>query len=236
MSAARRAAPPRPSTELSRQMRYAWGGRIGAALVRVWGLTLRIRRDVPASVRELESQGHHMIHAFWHAHILTLAYTHRGRGIVVLVSQHGDGEYITQIIHRLGYGTVRGSSSRGGLRSLLEMGRLGRIGHPLGVTPDGPRGPRHALQPGVLLIAQRSGLPIVPLATGARPCRYLKSWDRFELPHPFSRVLVVEGEPIVIPQDIPTARLLEEWGPKVDEAIEAVEERARRWAGGELAP
>jgi hypothetical protein len=200
-------------------------------LIRLWGATLRLERERPESLRELERAGRPVIFTFWHAHILTLTYTHRGRGVAVLVSQHKDGEYISQVIHRLGYGTVRGSSSRGGMRSLLEMVRLGKTGHSLSVTPDGPRGPRRQLQPGVLLIASRSGLPIVPITAGARRCRYLRSWDRFEIPYPFSRVLVIEGEPIHLPPDVSQETLLTEWRATVERALAEVEERAERWAG-----
>lgn len=222
--------PPRPETALSLRARYLWAGRLGAPLLRVWGRTWRIRWDLHPAVRALEATGEPYIHAHWHAHLLPLAYAYRGRGIAVLVSRHGDGEYITQIIHRMGYGTIRGSSSRGGLRALLEMGRFGRAGVPLGVTPDGPRGPRHRLQPGILLIAQKSGQVIVPMATGARPCRYLKSWDRFEIPHPFARLLVICGEPIVIPPDASQETLLAEWGPTVERALQACENEAGRFA------
>ena len=223
--------PPRPETELSRRPRYRLAGTIGAWLLRLWGATWRVEREVPDSVRALERDGHRMIHTFWHSHILSLSWAYRGRGVVVLVSRHGDGEYISQIIHRLGYGTVRGSSSRGGPRSLLEMARLGRRGYPLSVTPDGPRGPRRELQPGVLLIAQRSGLPIMPLASAARWCRTLDSWDRFEVPLPFSRMLVAVGEPIHVPANLPQDLLLTESGPRVEEALRRVEERVDRWAG-----
>jgi lysophospholipid acyltransferase (LPLAT)-like uncharacterized protein len=223
--------PPRPETELSVRRNYRLAGILGAGILRLWGATWRVEREVPASVRALERKGHLVIHTFWHSHILSLSWAYRGRGVVVLVSRHGDGEYISQIIHRLGYGTVRGSSSRGGLRSLLEMARLGRLGYPLSVTPDGPRGPRRALQPGVLVIAQRSGLPIMPLASAARWCHYLDSWDRFELPLPFSRLLVAVGEPIYLPANMPQEALLLEYGPRVEEGLRLVEDRVDRWAG-----
>lgn len=218
--------PPRPETPESRRHRYLWAGRAGATILRAWGRTWRIDWEVPSTVRELERTGEHVIYAFWHAHILALSYAYRRRGVVVLVSRHGDGEYITQVIHRLGYGTVRGSSSRGGLRALLEMARLGREGYPLAVTPDGPRGPRHRLQPGILLIAQRSGLPIVPLAMAMRRGERLRSWDRFELPAPGTRLRIVVGEPIHVPREIDPSALEVEWTLPVQQAIDAVEARA----------
>src|SRR5512136_3170465 len=95
----------RSVTELSRRPRFQWSGRLGAVLVWLWGRTLRVHWDLPPSVRALESENRPVVYAIWHAHLLTLAYTHRRRGIVVLISRHSDGEYISQIIHRLGYGT-----------------------------------------------------------------------------------------------------------------------------------
>ncbi len=230
LSPARPPSPPRPETARSGMLRYRLAGIAGAGMIRALGPTLRIEWDLPDSVRRLERDGHHMLHAFWHAHILTFSYTHRGRGAVVLVSRHGDGEYISQVIHRLGFGTVRGSSSRGGVRSLLEMARLGSLGHPLSVTPDGPRGPRRVLQGGALLIAQKSGLPIVPYSTSARPCRKLRSWDQFEIPLPGARVYITAGEPIHLPGNAPVKALENEWAPLVQAAMLDTEHRAERWA------
>jgi lysophospholipid acyltransferase (LPLAT)-like uncharacterized protein len=232
MRSARRSSPPQPETELSARPKYRWLGFWGALLLRLWGRTLRVDWDLPPAVRALEEKGRHLIYSFWHAHILTLAYTHRGRGAVVLISRHGDGEIIAQIIHRLGYGTVRGSTSRGGLKALLQMAQAGKQGHPLGVSPDGPRGPRHVLQPGLLVIAKRSGLPIIPLSAGARRERLLQSWDRFQLPHPFTRVRIVVGQPLYPPEDVALEDLERAWGPEVQEAMRRVEERAERWSRG----
>jgi lysophospholipid acyltransferase (LPLAT)-like uncharacterized protein len=222
--------PPRPETALSGSFRYRWIGRAGGLVLRLWGATLRAEWDLPESVRDLEKSDERVIYAFWHCHILTLAWAYRGRSVVVLVSEHGDGEVITQVIHRLGYGTVRGSTTRGGVRAALAMARWGRAGHPLAVTPDGPRGPRHVLQPGIVFIAQRSGLPIVPLAVRMHRGRRLDSWDRFELPAPFSRIRIVGGEPIAIPAEIARSET-RAWEDRVQEALDAVERRAEAWAG-----
>jgi lysophospholipid acyltransferase (LPLAT)-like uncharacterized protein len=222
--------PPQPATELSRRPRYRAIGWSGSLLVRLWGSTWRVEREIPESVRAYERAGGRVIYSFWHCHLLPLAWIYRGRGAVVLVSRHGDGEIISQIVHRMGYGTVRGSTTRGGVRSALEMARLGRTGHPLGVTPDGPRGPRHRLQPGIVLIAQRSGLPIVPLSAGMRTGRRLDSWDRFELPAPFSRILLAAGEPITVPSELDRSGF-PIWERRVQEAMDAVERVTEAWAG-----
>jgi hypothetical protein len=200
-------------------------------VLRLWGGTLRLEWDLPESVRAIERSGEPVVYAFWHCHMLSLAWAYRDRSAVVLTSLHGDGEAITQVIHRLGYGTVRGSTTRGGVRAALEMARLGRAGCTLAVTPDGPRGPRHRLQPGIVFVAQHSGLSIVPLASGMRSGRRLDSWDRFELPAPFSRLRIVGGEPIAIPAEIPRSEAMV-WEIRVQEAMDAVERRAEAWIGG----
>jgi lysophospholipid acyltransferase (LPLAT)-like uncharacterized protein len=223
-----RPRPPRPDTQLSVKRRYQWIGRLGAAVLHLWGRTLRIERDIPPAVRALEDGGEHLVYAFWHCHILPLTWAYRGRSLVVLVSEHGDGETITQIIHHLGYGTVRGSTTRGGARAALTMARLGKAGHPLGVTPDGPRGPRHVLQPGVLLIAGRSRLPVVPVAIAMQRGRCLDSWDRFEIPAPFSRIWIVAGEPIHVPEEMGEEEAAL-WQRRVQEGMDDVERRAVAW-------
>ncbi len=215
--------------DLSGGLRPRLAGVLGAGLVRVLGSTWRIDWLDQNGALARPSWDAPAVYAFWHGTLLVLSYSHRARGIVVLVSRHADGEYISQIICRLGFGVVRGSSTRGGLRALLEMGRAGREGHPLGVTPDGPRGPRAVLQAGVLHIAQRSGLPIVPLAASAVRRTRLASWDRFLIPHPWSRVAIVTGAPIHIPADLEPSMLEPQWGAQVRAGIEACEEVASAW-------
>lgn len=218
-----------PPRDLVPDRRYRIAGRLGSWVIRLWGASLSIDWIGEENIRLIEKLDGKVIWTFWHAGILPLTYTHRGRGVAVLVSQHHDGEIISQIICRLGYGVVRGSSTRGGLRALLEMVRAGREGHALSVTPDGPRGPRHELQSGVLHIAQRSGLPIVPLAAEAVRRTELDSWDHFQIPHPFSRVGVVIGSPFSIPSDVRSEDLETIWGPRVTASLSEVGETALRW-------
>jgi lysophospholipid acyltransferase (LPLAT)-like uncharacterized protein len=210
-------------------------GLVGAGLIRALGATWRVRVIGREHEDACRDSGRGFLYAFWHGQLLPLVYLRRRRGITVLVSQNRDGEYIAQVIHREGFGTVRGSSSRGGFRSLLEMSRLGENGQAIGITPDGPRGPRRRAQPGVLLVAQRAGVPILPLAAAARPRRRLDSWDRFLIPAPFARVVLGFGAPIRLPADLATDRLLEEWTGPVERALTDLEERCEReveaWAG-----
>lgn len=224
---------PRDQTELSREVRYRLAGTLGGALIRALGRLWRVDWSLPDSVVALEQTRSPFIHAFWHEHLLPLTYTHRDRHVVVLVSLSPDGEYISQILHHLGYGTVRGSSSRGAVRALLRMARVGEEGRALAVTPDGPRGPRHVLQPGLLTIAARSALPIVPLSAGVRRARRLSSWDRFEVPLPFAHVRVFAEPPLEVPSALSPAELERTVGPTLQAALDRVEARAVRFANRE---
>jgi lysophospholipid acyltransferase (LPLAT)-like uncharacterized protein len=215
--------------------RARWVGLIGSRVIGALGRTWRTRVIGAEHVDACRASGKGFIYAFWHGMLLPLAYLKRGEGAIVLVSLHRDGEYITQVIHRQGYGTVRGSTSRGGFRSLVEMARLGRQGKALGFTPDGPRGPRHRAQPGVLLCAQRAAVPIVPTAASAYPRKLLSSWDRFMIPAPFARVVLVFGEPWYVPEGLTGDALIAQGAPQLEAALMAVTERSERevcaWAG-----
>ena len=174
--------------------------RAAALLVRILGATWRIDRSAMAPWERELGAGARCLFAFWHARMLPLVYTHRGRGIVVLVSRHRDGEWIARTIERLGFGTVRGSSTRGGeeaMRALIAA----TAAHPmLAFTPDGPRGPAERVKPGVVWLASRTGLPVVPVATASSRAHVFRSWDRFRVPLPFARVHVAYGEPITVPR------------------------------------
>ena len=146
----------------------------------------------------------------WHGRLLPAGYYHRGRGMVGLISRSEDGEYIARVLRRWGYGAVRGSSSRGGMPALREIVRLARSGRTIAITPDGPRGPRQKLKPGVLAAARATGLPMVPVAAGADRAWWFESWDRFLVPKPFARIRVAYGPPLEVPRDA---------GPEEIEAI-----------------
>jgi lysophospholipid acyltransferase (LPLAT)-like uncharacterized protein len=119
-----------------------------------------------------------------------------------MASRSADGEYITRMLHHWGYRVARGSSSRGGDTALRELAALVRAGHTAALTADGPRGPRHKLKFGVLRLAQLTGVPIVPVAVAADRVWRLRSWDRFIVPKPFSRVRVVFGDAIAVASDL----------------------------------
>jgi lysophospholipid acyltransferase (LPLAT)-like uncharacterized protein len=180
-----------------------------AWLIKAICVTLRVqvlRGEIEQTVR---ARRRNVIYAFWHGHLLYLMYRYRGSGVYILVSQSRDGELLSRLLQRFGLPTIRGSSSRGGRRSLLELVRLTRAGASAAIAPDGPRGPRHQAQSGIIALARLTEIPIMPVAVGARWKIEFQSWDRFLLPLPGSRVVVAYGEPVVVPSDA-DAELMEQ--------------------------
>lgn len=181
--------------------------RLSAGAISLLGGTLSIRMIGEEYLERAREGGRRVLYAFWHEGLLVATYAFRRQGIQVLVSQHRDGELIARAIERMGYGTIRGSSTRGGTRALFRMAAAGAAGDDLGVTVDGPRGPRLQVKPGTLFIAGRSGLPIVPFAVALRKPWELSSWDRFMVPRPFSTAAIAFGEPLEVPGDTAVERL-----------------------------
>ena len=141
-----------------------------------------------------------MLFALWHSSMLVPAYAGRNLGLKVLISQHRDGEYIARVIQRLGNKVVRGSTTRGGARALLNMiKKIKEEEDSLAITPDGPKGPRFIVQPGIIFLGQKTGYPILPVSLGLTKYWELPSWDRFRIPKPFSKAVLIYGEPITIP-------------------------------------
>ena len=188
-----------------RAARYPWwltpAAIGGAALLRLLGATWRINAIGDAEY-EAALAGERCVYALWHARLLPLVFVHRGRGAAVLVSRHRDGELIARIVERLGFVTGRGSSTRGGEEGLRDMLEWAEKGRRLAITPDGPRGPAARVKPGLVFLASRTGFPIVPVASAARPAWRLRSWDGFRVPRPFARVLVAYGSPIPVAPDL----------------------------------
>jgi len=172
---------------------------LAAWFIRIWMSTIRYRflfcdgRRHPADVRKQRC-----IYTFWHETILFSARFQTR--IYTLISQHADGELIAQICRNLGLHVVRGSSTRGGGPALRELVRCSRHAH-LGITPDGPRGPRRQVQPGVVFLGSLTGLPIVTVGVGFENAWRARSWDRLAIPLPFSTATCVVAPPIQVPRD-----------------------------------
>lgn len=141
------------------------------------------------------------IYMFWHENLLMPAYQYGRPDISVLISNHSDGEMIAQACKHLGFSLVRGSSTRGGIEAIRNMVKLSKAGH-IAITPDGPKGPRGVVQPGIVYLASKSGLPIIPMGFAYSSVKRANSWDKFAIPNPFSKVVLVTTPEIYIPQDL----------------------------------
>src|SRR5688572_18594174 len=160
---------------------------LGYPLLRTLGSTWNWRVSGAEHVEALTAQGLHPIHAFWHGRIFPATIYFQRRGIVVITSENFDGEWIARIITRFGYGTARGSSSRGALKAMLQLLRDVKD-RPVAFTLDGPRGPARVAQPGALWLSKATGNPIIPFHFEADRHWTMKSWDRSQIPKPFARV------------------------------------------------
>jgi lysophospholipid acyltransferase (LPLAT)-like uncharacterized protein len=174
---------------------------LSASVIRLLGATWRFREIDDHFMTDSRIRSPSLIFCFWHGRMLPLSYRYRGRSIHVLASQHADGELMGQTIRRLGFGHVRGSSTRGGVRAIRELVTKLEAGFDLGITVDGPVGPRFEAKAGPLEIAKLSGSLVVPATTSSSSRWVFSSWDAFELPKPFARVSVRFGRPIAVPPD-----------------------------------
>jgi lysophospholipid acyltransferase (LPLAT)-like uncharacterized protein len=171
---------------------------LGPILIGLLGKTLKIQWVGKENLDLIRKENKAVVYAFWHGRMLVFTYSHRKRKIHVLISQHRDGEYIARIIHRLGFVSVRGSTTRGGSKALFEMCDKTAAGFDVAVSPDGPKGPGFRVHPGIIYVAQRSGMPIVPISNSAENRWNLSSWDRFLIPKPFSKTVIMLGQPVYV--------------------------------------
>ena len=168
--------------------------------------------------------GQQPILALWHGRILAGLDYFRDRGVVVITSQNFDGEWIARILHRFGFGTARGSTSRGGARALVQMRRDLAAGRPVAFTVDGPRGPAREVQMGVVWLAGATGHPILPYHIEADRFWTARSWDRTQIPKPFSRVAIAIGAPLAVPDT--DEATIENARRALERALEGLEQRA----------
>ncbi len=208
---------------MSRARPWWMGGAtlLGADLLRALGGTWRVERGaLDGYEAALRATGGRCIFAFWHSRLLALGYLHRARGAAVLVSRSRDGEIIAGIVERLGYVTARGSSTRGAGEGVAELLEWAERGRPLAITPDGPLGPEGTVKPGLVSLAGRGALPVVPVAACASADWIVRSWDRFRVPRPFARVVVAYGEPVRVPATRGDEEA-EVWRRRLEEALHA---------------
>ncbi|MEO1858195.1 MAG: lysophospholipid acyltransferase family protein [Rubritalea sp.] len=175
-------------------------GRIAGWVLRIVGATLRV--DIEDKAGLSESTENPVIWAFWHNTVFVLPYMrvkyYSHRKVVVLTSASKDGAVLESAVAVCDIGAVRGSSSRRAVAALIALRKAIQSGNDVCITPDGPRGPRYGLQPGIIKIAESTGAPIVPVRVEFDRCWKLGTWDAFRLPVPFSRVSVIFEEPIKV--------------------------------------
>ncbi len=176
---------------------FLCAGLAWLALV-VIGTTLRLKIVGGRFHRQMLRRRDGFIYALWHGRMFLPLCFIRGRKITVLVSRHRDGELLKWVLTRLGYETVRGSTTSGGGKALRELLLQSGRGTIFAVTPDGPKGPARKVQPGVIFLAQRKGIPILPVSGAARKRKLFASWDSFMLPLPFSKSVLAFGSPIFV--------------------------------------
>jgi lysophospholipid acyltransferase (LPLAT)-like uncharacterized protein len=163
--------------------------------------TLRWRSEGVEHLDAIRRAGRQPIFAFWHGRILPATYYFRRRDIVVITSENFDGEWIAGIIERFGYGTARGSTSRGARKALLQLRRDMSDGKPAAFTVDGPRGPARVAQAGAVWLAKATGNPVLPFHIEASRYWTVNSWDRTQIPQPFATAAIAIGEPLSVASD-----------------------------------
>lgn len=199
------------------------------ALIKLICGTVKLEVDGWENWEAASRDGKIPIYAVWHNRIFLSIYFWRRRRIVVMTSQSFDGEYIARFIQRFGYGAARGSSTRGATGAIVEMVRLMRAGCPTGFTIDGPKGPPYVAKMGAGLLAKKTGHPILPFTiTAANFWETKKSWDRFQVPKPFTRARVTIAPPIFVPPDADEAQL-NIVRDELQSALDDVNQRGEDW-------
>jgi len=192
------------SNEIRANWKTVYGGKLAGGLIYLLGRTFRV--EVKGWRKEFEDPDYQLIHVFWHNRICGLLplWTERftARDAVVLASASKDGAAIEAAVGVYGVGSVRGSSSRRGAAALIALKKAAKAGKDLIITPDGPRGPRYSIQPGVIKLAQTTGVPVLPISLHFESCWRLKTWDRFIIPKPFSKMTLIFRDPLEIPRKL----------------------------------
>ncbi|MDP7673152.1 MAG: lysophospholipid acyltransferase family protein [Vicinamibacterales bacterium] len=198
---------------------------VGGPIIGALGRTVRWRVEGAEHYDAIVAEHRQPIFAFWHGRILSATYYWRDRGIVVMTSSNFDGEWIARIIRRFGYGTARGSTSRGARRALIQLKRDVAAGRPAAFTVDGPRGPAGPAQPGAVWLAGVTRKPILPFHIEGAPVWSARRGDRTQIPRPFSAAAVSIGEPFEVP-DPSVDGVIEERRAALEQVLAELGERA----------
>jgi len=198
-------------------------------LIKLFGATVKFEVEGWENWEAASHDGRIPIYAFWHNRIFLSIYFWQGRGIVVMTSQSFDGEYIARFVQRFGDGAARGSSTRGASGALIEMIRLMRAGCPTAFTVDGPKGPRYVAKMGPVMLAKKTGHPVLPFTIAAKKFREIKTtWDRTQVPVPFTRARVIIGAPIFVSANAEEPEL-EAKRDELQRALDEVNQRGEEW-------
>jgi lysophospholipid acyltransferase (LPLAT)-like uncharacterized protein len=205
-------------------------GLVVAQIGRSWlgSLDFHYRALGPDVRPQVAGRGQRYIYAFWHETGALPIFQFATTRCHVMISEHADGQMIAEVCRNMRIPVLRGSATRGGVKMVRQILRDSRLRH-MAITPDGPRGPRRHLKGGIIYLAARTGIPVVPCGVGFdRPWR-LRSWDRFALPRPWSRATCVSGVPVVVPRDAGKEQL-EDYRRRVQQDFDWVSALAEQWA------
>lgn len=220
----------RPSwREPALRLALALGPALISATLRLLSWTLRVRFE---NADELFARWEHeqILLAFWHNRVLMMPVAAGGRRVCIMNSQSRDGEIATRALNRWNIHSVRGSATRGGSAAFLQLLRAFRQGYTLALVPDGPRGPRYQVKPGIMHLARATGAPLYPVSYGASRFKQIRSWDRLIIPLPFARIHYVIGEPLTVPRHADDDEV-ERLRLELEQRLNALNERADRLAG-----
>lgn len=202
-------------------------------VIKAVAFTLRLKVVGAEYLDRAKEEGHPVLFAFWHNRLLYTCYYLRRERLTMMISQSRDGDLIAAVARIFGIRSIRGSSSRDGIRAIGELARVMRgEGGNGGITPDGPRGPRYRLQMGVLLLARKAGVPILPVSISFSRMKVFSSWDRFRFPYPFARAVLVFGEPYRVPEDA-RGEKMEDLRSELEQRLQGVTEASDRFFGKE---
>lgn len=218
-----------PELSRWRRMQIPFIAALVYGLTRALGPTVRYEVLGWQHAQSIYDAGQRIIYAFWHRSIFSALWWWRHRGIVVLNTTNFDGQWTRKVVERFGYLTAQGSSSRGGLKGLAVMARRLEEGHDVAFTIDGPRGPRYVAKPGPVMLARRTGFPIVVFHAGLRHAHtFQKSWDLLQLPHPFTPGVIAIAPPIRVATDA-NAEAMERKHAEMQAALERSRDLAESW-------
>jgi hypothetical protein len=196
-------------------------------LVDVLCKTLRITEKNKVVIDDLKNRNKNYVLAFWHGSMLLPWYMHRKQYMVALTSKSKDGDLLAKVLKHWKYRVIRGSSSTGGDVALGIMVDYAKNNYSITVTPDGPRGPRHKMKAGAVITAKKSGLPLILVGVGIKKYSPLSSWDKFEIPKLFTRIMLVYSDPVYVPHNLSyddTSKMIEECEQKLNDLQKIAEE------------